>query len=199
MSRIGRMPVTLPAKVACEVAGMVIKVSGPLGKLDWTMPAGVKVVINGTVVTVEEDHTVRLKARETSARSGLVRATLQNMVTGVVTGYEKKLEMRGQGYRPTLAGNKLSMTLGYSEPSVFILPAGVKAEQAKVETGNRGEERYAITLKSCDRVLVGETAAKIRKLKFADSYKGKGIRYFGEYVKQKPGKATVAAGGTGGK
>lgn len=193
------MPINLPPKTTCEVAGLVIKVSGPLGKLNWTMPAGVKVNINGTVVTTEDDTSVRLKARDFSARCGLVRATIQNLVTGVVTGYEKKLEMRGQGYRPTLAGNKLTMTLGFSQPSVFILPDGVKAEQAKVETGNRGEERYAITLKSCDRVLVGETAAKIRKLKKADAYKGKGIRYFGEFVKQKPGKATVAAGGTGGK
>jgi len=193
------MPINIPPKVTCEVDGSVIKVSGPLGKLNWTMPAGVKVVITGSVVTTEDDTSVRLKERDFSSRRGLVRATMQNLVTGVVTGYEKKLEMRGQGYRPTLAGNKLSMTLGFSKPSVFTLPDGIKAEQVKVETGNRGEERYAITLKGCDRVLIGETAAKIRKLKVADAYKGKGIRYFGEFVKQKPGKATVAAGGTGGK
>jgi len=199
MSRIGRMPINLPPKVTCVRTGEVINVTGPLGKLAWTVPSGVKIVVKDNVVTTEDDLGVRLKARDISARRGLVRATIQNMVTGVVTGFEKKLEMRGQGYRPTLVGNKLTMTLGYSQPSTFVLPDGVKGEQAKVETGNRGEERYLITLKGCDRVLIGEVAAKIRKLKVADAYKGKGIRYFGEFVKQKPGKATVAAGGAGGK
>jgi len=192
------MPVTLPPKVTCTVSGMDINVTGPNGKLNWMMPAGVRVVVKDSVVTTEDDTSVRLKARDISARRGLVRAHIANMVKGAVASFEKKLEMRGQGYRPTLAGNKLTMTLGFSKPVVVSLPDGIKATAVKVETGNRGEERYSISLTGCDRILVGETAARIRRIRKADVYKGKGIRHFGEIVKQKPGKATVAAG-TGGK
>jgi len=198
MSRIGRMPVPIPAGVKCEILGAEVSVQGPKGQLSWHVPGGVKVSIKDGILHVEMDTSVRMIDRELSARQGLVRAHIQNMVTGVVQGYERKLEMRGQGYRPQIQGNKLTMTLGFSKPVVIDLPEGVKAASVKVEVAGRAEERYLVTLSACDKMLVGELAARIRRIKKADVYKGKGIRFAGEYVRQKAGKATVAAG-TGGK
>lgn len=200
MSRIGKAPIVLPPKVTCEVAGTQVRVSGPgtKEKLTWTLPAGVKLVVKDGKAQAELDRSVRLKERDFSARWGLVRATVANMVHGAASGYERKLEMRGQGYRPKLSGNKLELSLGFSNPVVVDVPAELKVAAVKIETGGRAEERYMITISGADKVLVGETAARIRRLRKADVYKGKGIRRDGEYVRQKAGKAAVAAG-TGGK
>jgi large subunit ribosomal protein L6 len=192
------MPVVIPPMVTCEVAGTEVRVSGPGGKLAWTLPPGVTLAVRDGQAHAELDRNVRLKEREFSSRHGLVRSTVASMVTGVVKSYERKLEMRGQGYRPKVTGNKLELSLGFSKPVVVDIPAALKVVAVKIETGGRAEERYTITLSGADKILLGETAARIRRLRKADVYKGKGVRYQGENVRQKAGKATVAAG-TGGK
>lgn len=200
MSRIGRMPVAVPAGVQAQVDLGLIKVQGPKGKLEFALPAGVKIRKDAAVLHVERDETVRLKERDLASRHGLTRAIIRNMVEGVTQGYTKKIELRGAGYRPTITGPKLTMTLGFSHPVTVNLPDGVKAATEKVETGGRGEERHVVTLTGCDKQLVGQLAANIREIKKADVYKGKGIRYVGETVRRKAGKAAAtAAGGTGGK
>jgi len=192
------MPISIPPKVTVQVAGDEVRVDGPGGKLAWPLPPGVKLAVKDGKCLAEIDSTVRLKERELSSRHGLVRATVANMVAGVLKPYEKKLEMRGQGYRPAVAGNKLTLALGFSKPIEVNVPAGLKVAAVKIETGGRAEERYTITITGSDKRLVGETAAQIRKLRKADVYKGKGVRYSDEFVRQKAGKAAVATG-TGGK
>lgn len=200
MSRIGRMPVAVPAGVQAQVEGGAIKVQGPKGKLSFDLPVGVKIRKDAAVLHVERDETVRLKERDLASRHGLTRAILRNMVEGVTQGYVKKIELRGAGFRPTIQGSKLVMTLGFSHPVTVDLPEGVKAAAEKSETGGRGEERHVVTLSGCDKQLVGQMAANIREIRKADVYKGKGIRYVGESVRRKAGKAAAtAAGGTGGK
>ncbi len=200
MSRVGRMPVLVPAGVQAQIEGGQVRVQGPKGKLSFVLPAGVKVRKDNTTLHVERDESVRLKERDLASRHGLTRAIVRNMVEGVTAGYVKKIELRGAGYRPTIAGAKLTMTLGFSHPVTVDLPEGVKAATEKVETGGRGEERHIVTLSGCDKQLVGQLAANIREIRKADVYKGKGIRYVGESVRRKAGKAAAtAAGGTGGK
>lgn len=200
MSRIGKMPVAVPAGVTVDVAPTLVKIQGPKGKLSTAVPAGVTVSRKDATLLVAVDEGVRMASRERDARHGLVRALLRNMVEGVTKGYERKIELHGAGYRPTVQGSKLSLTVGYSHPIVVNLPEGVKAVAEKVETGGRGEERHSVTFTGCDRQALGELAASIRRIKTADAYKGKGIRYGGEIVRKKAGKAAAgAAGGTGGK
>jgi len=200
MSRVGKAPITIPAGVTCEISGRDVRVSGPKGELALTVPEGVKVARDGSTVKVEIDRSLRLKERDFSARHGLARALIANMVEGVLKGYERKLEMMGAGFRPTVKGSQLSLALGFSHPVVFDLPEGVKVAAVKIETGGRSEERHVITLTGCNLAELGELAAKIRKVRTADVYKGKGIKYAGEFIKKKPGKAAATAtAGTGGK
>jgi large subunit ribosomal protein L6 len=199
VSRVGKAPVAVPAGVTCEISGREVKVAGPKGKLSITVPEGVKVLKDGAMVRVEIDRSLRLKERDFGARHGLARALIAGMVKGVAQGYERKLEMMGAGFRPTVKGNQLSLTLGFSHPVAFDLPQGVKATAEKVETGGRSEERHVIVLTGCNAGELGELAAKIRKVKTADVYKGKGVKYAGEVIKKKPGKAAATTAGTGGK
>lgn len=200
MSRIGRMPVAIPAGVTATVAPAGVTVKGPKGELSMTLPAGVTAARKDATILLAVDATVRMTERELASRHGMSRAMIQNMVDGVTKGYERQIELQGAGYRPAVQGNKLVLTVGYSHPVTVDLPAGVKAVAAKLEVGGRGEERHTVTFTGCDRQQVGELAARIRRLKPADAYKGKGIRYGGEIVKKKPGKAAAGAvGGTGGK
>jgi len=193
------MPVALPAGVKGEVANGEVRVQGPKGSLTMPVPPGMEVALANNTFTVTPLTTTRLKERDLASRHGLTRALIQNMVKGVVTVYERKIELMGAGFRPTVTGSKLSMTLGFSHPVVIDLPAGVTAKAEKVEAGARGEEKHTVLLSGCDKALVGELAANIRKIKKADVYKGKGIRYAGEQVRKKAGKAAATAGGTGGK
>lgn len=199
-SRIGRQPVVLPSGVACEIAGREVRISGSAGKLAITLPDGVNARKEDGKVMVSADAGVRLKARDLSSRHGLARALIRNMVEGVTKGFEEKLEVQGAGFRPTVQGQALNLTLGFSHPVKVDLPAGVKATAVKQEVGARGEERHLITLVGADKAALGELAARIRRIRRADVYKGKGIRYLGEIVRRKAGKAaTATAGGTGGK
>jgi large subunit ribosomal protein L6 len=179
MSRIGKQPIAIPQGVKIQIEGQVVRVEGPKGKLAQTVPAGLGAqVADGHLrITREEDH------RTARALHGLTRALVANMVTGVKDGFERRLEIVGIGYRAQMAGKNLQLTLGYSHPIVFPLPEGITAEV---------ERQVAITLRGADKALLGETAAQLRALRKPDPYKGKGIRYAGEYVRKKVGKKAGA-------
>ena len=179
MSRIGKQPIAVPQGVKVAIAGASVKVDGPKGSLTQAVPAGLTVALRENVVHVERegDH------RTVRALHGLTRALIANMVRGVKDGFERRLEIVGIGYRAQLQGKALQLALGYSHPIVFPLPEGITAEV---------ERQVAITLRGADKALLGQTAAQLRALRKPDPYKGKGIRYAGEYVRRKVGKKAGA-------
>jgi large subunit ribosomal protein L6 len=176
MSRIGKKPIAIPKGVQVAVADARVEVQGPKGKLGLTVHplCSVKVADGTVVVSRAADH------RTARALHGLTRALVANMVQGVTEGFERKLEIQGIGYRAQLSGRTVTFNLGYSHPIVFPLPEGIQAEVDK---------QTAITLRGVDKHLVGQTAAQMRALRPPDSYKGKGVRYAGEVVRKKVGKA----------
>jgi large subunit ribosomal protein L6 len=179
MSRIGKKPIALPKGVDVKVEGQVVTVKGPKGELMRAFDPRVS-------VAKEDGHLVvkrQTDAHEERALHGLTRALLANMVTGVSTGFSKVLEISVEsvGYRAEMAGKNLMLYLGYSHPIEYPPPAGINfATDPKTRT---------ITVNGIDKELVGEIAARVRKLRPPEPYKGKGIRYQGEVVKLKPGKA----------
>ena len=182
MSRIGKLPVTVPAGVKIAVDDGAVRVEGPKGKLRAVIPPGVDVKVDGNVVRVgrqAEDRKVR-------ALHGLTRKLIANMAQGVSQGFSRVLDINGVGYRAEVKGQEIHMTLGYSHPVVFPLPQGVSAAI---------ERQVIITLTGADRQLLGETAAKIRSLRPPEPYKGKGIKYREEVIRRKAGKAVGSAGG----
>jgi large subunit ribosomal protein L6 len=177
MSRVGKQPVTIPKGVDVKLSGANVKVKGPKGELDWTYPEGVSVAVEegqAVVTRKSDDKPVR-------ALHGLTRALIQNMVTGVSEGYARSLELTGIGYRAQAQGDNLVFAVGYSHPVEFKLPEGIKAEVDKKQT--------TITLSGIDKHLLGQVAADIKAIRKPDAYKGKGIRYAGERIKLKAGKA----------
>ena len=182
MSRIGKLPVTIPSGVKVAVDSSGVRLEGPKGKLQTTLPPGVDVKVEGNVVRVER----RNDERKSRAIHGLTRKLIANMAQGVSQGFSRVLDINGVGYRAEVKGQEIHMTLGYSHPVVFPLPAGVSASV---------ERQIIITLTSADRQLLGETAAKIRSLRPPEPYKGKGIKYREEVIKRKAGKAVGSAGG----
>jgi large subunit ribosomal protein L6 len=174
MSRIGKMPVPVPKGVTVTISDE-ITVKGPKGQLQRPIVDGVSVRHEDGTIFVNRDSDVK-KHR---AAHGLMRALIANMVTGVTSGFEKKLEIQGVGYKAENKGNSVVFNLGYSHPINFDPPAGI---QVKVE-------KNLITVSGVDKEAVGQTAAVIRGFRSPDSYKGKGIRYVGEYVRLKPGKS----------
>ena len=184
MSRIGKRPLPLPKGVTLSQKPGTFSVKGPKGELSKLLPMGV-------TVKTEADKILVLRAddsRENRAKHGLVRAHLANMVKGVTDGWTRELEINGVGYRAEVAGDTMTMALGYSHPVVFKLPKGVGAKVDK----NR------LTLTSADRDLLGQTAAKVRELRAPEPYKGKGVKYVEEVIKRKVGKAGATGGGGGG-
>jgi len=182
VSRIGKLPVTVPAGVKIAVDDGAVRVEGPKGKLRAVIPPGVDVKVDGNVVRVgrqAEDRKVR-------ALHGLTRKLIANMAQGVSQGFSRVLDINGVGYRAEVKGQEIHMTLGYSHPVVFPLPQGVSAAI---------ERQVIITLTGADRQLLGETAAKIRSLRPPEPYKGKGIKYREEVIRRKAGKAVGSAGG----
>ena len=178
MSRIGRKSIKLPDKVNVETKKSVIHVKGPKGELSIDLPSGIKTNIDDGNVEVTRSS----EDKQTRAYHGLVRSLLQNSIIGVSDGFTKTLEIVGTGYKAEMAGSDgLKLTLGYSHPIDFKLPKGI---EAKIE--DRGT---VLKLEGIDKQIVGETAAKIRKLRKPDAYKGKGVRYQGEQLRLKPGKA----------
>ena len=176
MSRIGRLPVAIPSGVDIAIEGQAVKVKGPKGELQVivTEPITVAKTENGVEVARPDD------ARESRSLHGLTRSLIQNMVVGVTDGYVKKLEIHGTGYRVVSKGNSLEFALGYSHPVVVEAPEGISFT---VENPTR------FSVQGIDKQLVGETAANIRKLRQPDPYKGKGVRYEGEQIRRKVGKA----------
>ena len=177
MSRIGRLPVPVPSGVDVTIDGQDVAVKGPKGTLALTVPSPISVAKTdeGTVeVTRPNDE------RESRSRHGLTRSLINNMVVGVTEGYEKKLEIHGTGYRVQNKGGSLEFALGYSHPITVEAPEGISFN---VENPTR------FSVQGIDKQLVGETAANIRKLRRPDPYKGKGVRYEGEHIRRKVGKA----------
>jgi len=183
MSRVGKMPIQLPAGVTLQVVDGSVRVEGPKGKLEYDLPPRISVERSDRAVRVlrVDDQ------RETRALHGLARRLIGNMVSGVTTGFSRILEIVGVGYRAEARGQALHLSLGYSHPILFQLPPGVTAKV---------DRQTVITLESIDRQLLGETAAMIRRLRPPEPYKGKGVKYAEEVLRRKAGKAAGAAGGT---
>ena len=182
MSRIGKNPIPLPKDVSVILENGVVKVKGLKGELSQEVDSSITIEIAETeiVCTRSSDH------KDVRAKHGLYRSLINNMIVGVSTGWKKDLEMIGVGYRANVEGQKLSLTLGYSHPIVFELPTEVVVS-AKAEKG----ENPRIMLESYDKQLIGQVAAKIRSLRTPEPYKGKGVRYVGEFVRKKAGKSAA--------
>ncbi len=176
MSRIGKRPIPVPAKVSITIDGQDIQVKGPKGELSRTLPSGVLLVQDGDTVLVNRKDDSRL-ARE---RHGLCRTLVANMVEGVSNGYQKRLEIQGIGYRAQVQGRTLNLSLGYSHPVVFEPPAGIEFVV---------ENNTNVVISGIDKELVGNIAASIRASRPPEPYKGKGVRYAGEQVRRKAGKS----------
>jgi large subunit ribosomal protein L6 len=182
MSRVGKQPIQLPEKVQVDIRGSKVTVKGPKGELIRSFHPDMEIVLEERVLVVRRptDH------RNHRAMHGLTRALLANMVTGVSEGYSKVLEIVGTGYRAEMQGEKLVLYLGYSHPIEFPPPEGISFE---VPRGGR-----TVTVQGIDKELVGEIAARIRRQRPPEPYKGKGVRYEGEYVRRKAGKAGRVGG-----
>ncbi|HSF91065.1 MAG TPA: 50S ribosomal protein L6 [Paracoccaceae bacterium] len=175
MSRIGKKPVELVQGVSATLSGQTVEVKGPKGTRSFTATDDVTITI--------EDNAVSVKPRGTSKRArqqwGMTRSQIENLVTGVTTGFKKELEIQGVGYRAAMAGNVLKLSLGYSHEVNFEVPAGVTVSAPK---------QTEIVVEGMDQQLVGQVAANIREWRKPEPYKGKGIRYKGEFVFRKEGK-----------
>ena len=185
MSRIGKLPVSLPDKVSVELLpGNVLKVKGTLGELSQKIDPDIKVTI--------EDNEIKFERPTDQPRHrsmhGLYRALVQNMVTGVSTGYQTKQELVGVGYRVSLQGQILTFSLGYSHDIQLMLAPESKAEVPDVKKG----ENPVLILKSTDKQLLGAVAAKVRSFRKPEPYKGKGIKFAGEQLRRKAGKTAGA-------
>jgi len=177
MSRIGKKPIPIPDKVRVDIQGNQVTVKGPKGELSHSVHPDIKVVQDQGILQVVRPTDQRAHR----ALHGLTRALLMNMITGVSQGYQKTLEIVGTGYRAELQGSDLMLHLGYSHPIEFKPPTGISFEVPK---GGR-----LVTINGVDRALVGEIAARIRRQRPPEPYQGKGVRYQGEFVRHKAGKA----------
>lgn len=183
MSKIGRMPITIPTGVTVTVADKKVTVAGTKATFTHAVPAGITVTVAENIITVGQEEKTK---DETRALFGLTRALLANMVKGVSAGFEKKLELSGVGYRAQASGSDLTLSVGFSHPVKIKAPQGVTF---KVD-GN------IIVVEGADKALVGNVAAEVRAVRKPEPYKGKGIKYVGEYIRRKAGKAAKAVGGT---
>jgi large subunit ribosomal protein L6 len=181
VSRVGRKPIQVPKGVSVSVDGQTVAVKGPKGELKSRIHPAISVRSEGATVTVVRSSDEKFH----KALHGLWRANIQNMIVGVMAGYERKLEIVGVGYRAEMKGKKLNLLVGYSHPIVFGAPEGIKID-APTQTN--------ITVSGIDKQLVGLTAAKIRSFRPPEPYKGKGIKYEGEFIRRKAGKAAATAG-----
>ncbi len=175
MSRIGNKPIQIPAGVDVKVAGPVVSVKGPLGKLDWSLTAGIGVLVKDGQVVVNRPN----DDRNVRALHGLVRAELNNMIHGVTKGYERNLEITGVGYKAAIQGRTMSFNVGYINPVVYQVPTGIDIKVDK---------QTLINVKGADKRMVGQVAANLRAIKPPDVYKQKGVRYAGEVLRKKEGK-----------
>jgi large subunit ribosomal protein L6 len=175
MSRIGQRPIEIPDGVTVEIGAGVVSVKGPKGELSQSVSPSMRIEQSNGTLTVERPS----DRGEHRALHGLTRTLIANMVEGVTNGFEKRLEIQGVGYRARLQGKALEMTLGYSHPVSVSPPDGIEFEVP---------QPTEVVVRGIDKQLVGETAARVRKQRPPEPYKGKGVRYSGEYVRRKVGK-----------
>ena len=183
MSRIGRMPVEIPSGVKTQFKNNVINIEGPLGKLAQTIDPNINIKTENNNILV----TRKGESSQEKSLHGLYQRLITNMVLGVTKGFQKNLEIHGVGYRAKIEGKSLMLQIGFSHPVKFTPPDGIKITVS---------ENTKINISGIDKQLVGEVAAKIRRYYPPEPYKGKGIRYTGEYVRRKAGKAAIAKGGS---
>ena len=183
MSRIGNLPVNIPENVTLTIENdNIVKAKGPLGELEQQIDPDIKVEVKDNTAVVSRPS----EQKRHKAMHGLYRALIYNMIEGVSKGYEIKQELVGIGYRAEAKGQILELSLGYSHDIHIELPPEIK-----VETKTERRSNPIITLKSCDKQLIGHVAAKIRSLRKPEPYKGKGIRFVGEHIRRKAGKAAT--------
>ncbi len=180
MSRVGKKPIIVPKEVEVRLDGEILSVKGPKGELRRLIHPKVGLDINGSQITLSiSDNT-----KESSAISGLFRSLIANMVLGVTEGFKKSLELIGVGYKVERSGNQLVFNLGYSNPIKYDIPKGIDVQL---------DQKTKIVLSGVDKELLGTVAAKIRSFRPPEPYKGKGVKYLGELVRRKAGKAGVKA------
>jgi large subunit ribosomal protein L6 len=182
MSKIGKLPIEIKDGVTVTVSGNTVQVAGTSGSSSYSLPTGIDVAIEeGKIIVAQK----KKGDRETRAAFGLTRAIHANMIKGAATGFEKKLELSGVGYRAQVQGADLVLSLGFSHPVKFMAQQGVTFKVAE----------NTIIVGGSDKALVGDMAAKIRAVRPPEPYKGKGIKYQGEHIRRKAGKAAKAVGG----
>lgn len=180
MSNIGKKPIQLKEGVTVEVANDIVQVSAATGSLSEIIPSGIAVIVKDGRVVIKK----KTDARELEKFFGLTRALIANMVEGVSEGFEKKLELIGVGYRARVEGEEVVLNVGFANPVRIKAPSGIKLSV----------DENVITVSGIDKKLVGDVAAHIRSIRVPDPYKGKGIRYMGEHIRRKVGKAAKTVG-----
>lgn len=175
MSRVGKMPISIPSGVDLKIGAEVIEVKGPKGVLTLATHPAIAVNVENNMISVNPVEDTRIARQQ----HGLRRTLLANAVTGVTKGFEKSLDVIGVGYKVNVQGNTIVLNVGFSHPINFVLPAGI---QAKVENTK-------VTISGCDKQVVGEVAAQIRRVRPPEPYKGKGIKYSDETIRRKAGKS----------
>lgn len=187
MSRIGKLPISIPAGVTVTLNNNVVNVKGPKGELSLKVDSSIIVKIEDNHILFEIDENSPVNYKQKQAFHGLYRALVNNMVVGVSEGYKKVLELVGVGYRVSNQGNIIEFALGYTHPIFIQLPSEVK-----VETKSERNQNPVIILESCDKALLGLICAKIRSFRMPEPYKGKGILFQGEVIRRKSGKTAAA-------
>lgn len=182
MSRIGNLPISIPAGVTVSLADNVVTVKGPKGELTETIDPAITVTIEGDTITLARASEVK----DHKAKHGLYRSLISNMIEGVTVGYKKVMELIGVGFRASVQGQNLDLSLGYSHGIMFVLPKEVSC----VAVSERGKAPV-VTFESHDKQLIGAIAAKLRSLRKPEPYKGKGIRFQGEQIRRKAGKTAA--------
>lgn len=187
MSRIGKLPISIPSGVTVTLNNGVVNVKGPKGELSQKVDSSIKVKIEDNHVIFEIDENSPVNYKQKQAFHGLYRALVNNMVVGVSEGYKKELELVGVGYRVSNQGNIIEFALGYTHPIFIQLP-----KEVKVGTKSERNQNPVIILESCDKELLGLICAKIRSFRMPEPYKGKGILFKGEVIRRKSGKTAAA-------
>ena len=188
MSRIGKLPVSVPAGVTVTLKDNVITVKGPKGELSQAVNPAINVAVeDGRVVLSEKEESMQDDPKQRHAYHGLYRALVHNMVVGVSQGYKKEMELVGVGYRASNQGNIIELSLGYTHNIFIQLPPEIK-----VETKSERNKNPLIILESCDKQLLGQVCSKIRSFRKPEPYKGKGIKFVGEIIRRKSGKSAGA-------
>ena len=187
MSRIGKLPISIPAGVTVTLKDNVVTVKGPKGELSQKVDPSIIVTVEDNEIKFDVDEKSLVDVKQKQSYHGLYRALVNNMVVGVSEGYKKTMELVGVGYRVSNQGNLIEFSLGYTHPIYMQLP-----KEVKVETKSERNQNPIITLESADKQLLGQICAKIRSFRMPEPYKGKGILFQGEVIRRKSGKTAAA-------